>query len=200
MKKRLKIVGLILLLLTAYSVAAAVLLRGLGAYQLGTQVGKLLAVSRPYTMAAAAVGWMITAVCVLLWARRKKRASAQENQPRIAPTVGVGETTPDEEPAQAQPKIAPAAPMPAPEEPAPASAAPTELMPEPEEPAPACAAPTELMPAPEEPAPACAAPTELMPAPEEPAPAHAVCPSCGRVFPAGQKFCTQCGARIGGAV
>lgn len=75
MKKKLPIIGLILaVLLAAWSIASIVLLRGVGAYRIGTKLGSVLAVSRPYTLLAAVI--LIAALIIWLIARRSKKAAA----------------------------------------------------------------------------------------------------------------------------
>lgn len=73
MKKKLPLVGIILFLLTAaWSAAAMVLLRGVGAYRLGTGLGTALAVARPFTSIAA----VLLAIVLVIWLLARKSAKA----------------------------------------------------------------------------------------------------------------------------
>jgi len=74
MKKKLPLIGLILtVLLTVWSVVSIVLLRGAGAYRVGTKLGNILAASRPYTLAAAIL--LIAALLTWLAIRKSRKAS-----------------------------------------------------------------------------------------------------------------------------
>ena len=216
--------------LAAYTIAAAVLLRGLGAYRMGTGLGQVLAVSRPYTLAAAVV--LAAGLLIRLALRRRKKAKEAARQDKVAPAaatelmpgnagkkIAPARPVPEKKPARKGKKVQPveklapsAAELGGADKIAPAGkiapAAPTVPMAQAakaeEKPAPAA---TVLMPEAaakreEKPAPAA---TELMP---ETAPAKLptagprVCAVCGAPLKAGQKFCVKCGAQApeGGAV
>ena len=91
--------------LAAYTIAAAVLLRGLGAYRMGTGLGQVLAVSRPYTLAAAVV--LAAGLLIRLALRRRKKAKEAARQDKVAPAAAT-----ELMPGNAGKKIAPARPVP----------------------------------------------------------------------------------------
>ena len=81
MKKKLGIAALVLaILLTGYSVAASLSLRGLGAYRLSTGLGRVLSLSWQYTALAAVLLWALLAAAMRLKKRRQKS--------KLAPAAG----------------------------------------------------------------------------------------------------------------
>lgn len=86
MKKKIGAALLVLAaLLTAYSVTAFLLLRGLGAYRLSTGLGRVLSVSWQYTALAALLIWLLLAAVGL-----RKRDKKQ----KLAPASGKQEKNP----------------------------------------------------------------------------------------------------------
>ena len=91
MKRIVQQVGLVLFLITAvYSFITWRLLRGAGAYRMGTSLGKVLSVSRPWTTLAAIILGIIVAIRLLLWLRRRStiRATQQDSAAGTQPVSG----------------------------------------------------------------------------------------------------------------
>ena len=92
MKRKLFVVGLVLLVpLSAYSIAAWWMLRGAGAYRMGTTLGSVLSGSRPYTSLAAAALFLALAAGTALHLRRRKQLAAQAEKKTVRLAEGQGE-------------------------------------------------------------------------------------------------------------
>lgn len=77
MKRKLSLVGILIwFLLTVYSVVAWWMLRGAGAYRIGTQLGGILSVSRQYTALAAVLLGLVLGISFLVWFIRKNKGIA----------------------------------------------------------------------------------------------------------------------------
>ena len=77
MKQRLKVAAWVLLvLLAAYTAVTWALLRGVGAYRLGTTLGRVLAVTRPFALAGAVLLALVLGAGFLL--RRRSAALRRE--------------------------------------------------------------------------------------------------------------------------
>ncbi len=102
MKRKLSFLGLVLtLLLGIYSAAAWIVLRGTGAYRVGTTLGTVLAVSRPYTTLAAVFLFAVTGAVLIVYLRRRNANKGTAAPEKIAPKRG----TPCKQP---EPKLQPA--------------------------------------------------------------------------------------------
>ena len=80
MKKIVKRIFLVLLVVvTAYTAAATVLVHGVSVYRLNSRLGAVLAISRQVTLLAAVVLWIAALILLGRWiaARRKNRAQAK---------------------------------------------------------------------------------------------------------------------------
>lgn len=201
-------------LLAAYSAGAWWMMRGAGAYRMGTGIGGALAASWQFTALGAALlgipllirlGWMI---------RRKRRPAAQAAEPakpgrkkrgkeEPAPTEKLAPASPEDETILlTDEKIAPASPEDAMvllEEESIAPAAPEGGRIPPAPPQDATVLLTEEPPAPvEEPVPPAPPAEPIAPSAEPALPANPCCPRCGAAGKPGQKFCTKCGAPMGG--
>lgn len=80
MKKIVKRIFLVLLVVvTAYTAAATVLVHGVSVYRLNSRLGAVLAISRQVTLLAAVVLWIAALILLGRWiaARRKSRAQAK---------------------------------------------------------------------------------------------------------------------------
>ena len=197
MKRKLYFVGLaVLALLGIYSLAAGRMLRGAGAYRMGTTLGTVLAQSRPYTALAAWVLLAVLAVITVIWGRKAYAAGTlrlpKRKKREEKPAAPVGGTAPMPAGAGKIPAAGATAPMPAGEGQIP-PAAPAEPMEE-EIPAGAGEAPAAAAPVPaaEQTPPAAGQP--------DPAPEVRFCMHCGAKLWAGQKFCSKCGTPVGGGV
>ena len=92
MKRKLFVAGLVLLVpLSAYSIAAWWMLRGAGAYRMGTTLGSVLSGSRPYTSLAAAALFLALAAGTALHLRRRKQLAAQAEKKTVRLAEGQGE-------------------------------------------------------------------------------------------------------------
>ena len=132
MKRKLYFVGLaVLALLGIYSLAAGRMLRGAGAYRMGTTLGTVLAQSRPYTALAAWVLLAVLAVITVIWGRKAYAAGTlrlpKRKKREEKPAAPVGGTAPMPAGAGKIPAAGATAPMPAGEGQIP-PAAPTEPM------------------------------------------------------------------------
>lgn len=223
MKRKLSLAALVLMvLLGVYSAVAYSMLRGAGAYRIGTTVGSILARSWQYTALAAVLLLLILAVPRLLRLVRRKpgtQAASGASEPgkkekkagllrkkapaaaeRIQPAAGTAPM------AGGNGKIPPAAgtaPMPQEGKIPPAGA--TAPMPGPEE-MPMDGS-TAFMPQAEYPQAGETVPMsqERGEAPDgtseavQPDPAAGrVCPNCGMPYEGGQRFCAQCGTPLEG--
>ena len=174
MKKQLKRLLLVLLAVTTgYTAAASVLTRGLGVYRMNTALGRVLAVSRPYTGLAALLLWAAALVWLARWLRGRRTAGGQEQAQAEQP----------EQPAKPRraggKKIAPkGGTMPMPQ----AEADNTPIAPR-----------GGTMPMPQ--AEADNAPIAPRGA-TMPMPQGRCCPRCGHAVRAGAKFCGKCGTRL----
>lgn len=186
MKRKLLLLDVILALLFGiYSAAAWVKLRGAGAYRVGTTLGSVLAISRPYTTLAAVVLFAIAGIALVLHLRgrgTKKGAPAGE---KIVPKKG-------QKPAPEEPKLQPAKGASAEEATVPLE---TETMAMETE----TTAMEETVALTPERAPMF---DELDRPPVQPAPLEETplrannslqCANCGAVLKPGQRFCSQCG-------
>lgn len=209
MKRKLSLAALVLMvLLGVYSAVAYSMLRGAGAYRIGTTVGSILARSWQYTALAAVLLLLILAVPRLLRLVRRKpgtQAASGVSEPvkkekkagllrkkapaaaeRIQPAAGTAPMAGDTG------KIPPAAgtvPMPGPEEEIPPAGS-TVFMPQAEYPQAG-----ETVPMSQELGEALDGTSEAM----QPDPsAGRVCPNCGMPYEGGQSFCAQCGTPLEG--
>ena len=92
MKRKLFVAGLVLLVpLSAYSIAAWWMLRGAGAYRMGTTLGAVLANSRLYTTLAAVVLLLALGAGTALHLRRRKQLAAQAEKKTVRLAEGQGE-------------------------------------------------------------------------------------------------------------
>ena len=212
MKRKLTLAALLfMVLLAVYSAAAWWMLRGAGAYRMGTTMGSVLAGSWQYTALAALLLLLILAAprLVRLLRRGPGKAPAQpahekKKRRKGTPAAQSGAVPPASgtAPMAQSCKIPPAAgTMPMPREdkvpPAPPAGA---TVPMPREGAIPPAAGTVPMPAEGTIPPAGG--TVPMPQ-EDPIPpagpaAPRICPGCGTPYEEGQAFCAQCGADLRG--
>ena len=172
MKRKLTFAALLLMILLAvYSIAARWMLRGTGAYRLGTSVGAVLANSWQYTALAALLLLLILALPRLVRLLRRRSGA---RQPQNGPLQAKGRDNPKkkgkkEAPAAQAGRIPPAAgTVPMPQE--------GKIPPV-----------TGTVPMPQE---------DPIP-PAGPA-APRICPGCGTPYEEGQAFCSQCGADLRG--
>lgn len=185
-----KIINIILLALGAaaamYSLIAAMLTRGLGAYRLGTKLGAVLAGSWQYTAVAAVALIAVAVIPWLLTLDKKKQAVAA---PAAAPEAASVPDAPKKklfgglknklaDAVQNIPTVAQEAPAPA--------ARPVYQQP--------VQQPVYQQPVQQ---PVMQQPAETVPVAAE-QPVRAFCPMCGAAVTPGGKFCAACGAQLGG--
>ena len=216
MKRKLSLAALILMAaLAVYSAAAWWMLRGAGAYRMGTSMGSILAGSWQYTALAALLLFLVLAIPRLLRLLRRRPGAVQaQNQPvqarersgllkkkkGAAPAAQSGKVSPaaGTVPMAQGGKIPPAAgtvPMPQGDKIPPAGG----TVPMPQEPSALSAADTVPMSQGDKISPAGG----TVPMPQEPpappvGPAPRVCPGCGTPYEDGQAFCAQCGTALKG--
>ncbi|MCI8405773.1 MAG: hypothetical protein HFE43_01980 [Oscillospiraceae bacterium] len=186
-------------LLAVYSAVSWYLLRGAGAYRLGTRLGGFLAVSWQIT-ALAALAFLIPGLLRLVWVIRRKGAPAAPKKEKAARKPRSGKKDPPLPPTE---KLSPASPQDETvlldEE---------KLPPAPPQDETVLLGEEKLPPAPpqdktvlldEEKLPPASPQDEAIPAEEASAAEKPPgCPSCGAEGKAGQKFCTKCGKPMGG--
>lgn len=201
MKRKLSLAALILMAaLAVYSAAAWWMLRGAGAYRMGTSMGSILAGSWQYTALAALLLFLVLAVPRLLRLLRRRPGAVQaQTQPvQARERSGLLKKKKGAAPAAQSGKVSPAAgtvPMPQGDKIPPAGG----TVPMPQEPSALSAADTVPMSQGDKIPPAGG----TVPMPQEPpappaGPAPRVCPGCGTPYEDGQAFCAQCGTALKG--
>ncbi len=169
-------------LLAVYSAVSWYLLRGAGAYRLGTRLGGFLAVSWQIT-ALAALAFLIPGLLRLVWVIRRKGAPAAPKKEKAARKPRSGKKDPPLPPTE---KLSPASPQ-------------DETVLLDEEKLPPAPPQDETVLLGEEKLPPASPQDEAIPAEEASAAEKPPgCPSCGAEGKAGQKFCTKCGKPMGG--
>ena len=202
MKRKLSLAALILMAaLAVYSAAAWWMLRGAGAYRMGTSMGSILAGSWQYTALAALLLFLVLAVQAQNQpVQARERAGLLRKKKGAAPAAQSGKVSPaaGTVPMAQGGKIPPAAgtvPMPQGDKIPPAGG----TVPMPQEPSALSAADTVPMSQGDKIPPAGGTVTMPQEPPAPPAvPAPRVCPGCGTPYEDGQAFCAQCGTALKG--